>query len=187
MPFPVGPRAERELAATRRMRELGIHAPEPVEAFEVEELGVVVFEYIPEFTPLDELDPATIRSHAPTLFDSLATMHDDGLAHGDLRGENVLVADDDLDKYLDVPRTAFLLLDEFEDALEDARAYDVACALAALAPEIGVRDAVAAALTAYSPEALLDAREFLDFVNLRPDHRFDAAGLKGEIEKVAAS
>jgi hypothetical protein len=37
----------------------------------------------------------------------------------------------------------------------------------------------------YSTQQLLAAREFLDFVNMRPDHDFDSAAVKGEIEKRA--
>jgi tRNA A-37 threonylcarbamoyl transferase component Bud32 len=169
--------AEQALAATRRMRELGVNVPEPREAFAVEDLGVLVMEYLPAFRTLDELDTAAIRHHAPALFDALATIHDDGLAHGDLRGENVLVADDRL-FFIDATTVS-------EGAIDDARSYDVACALGALTPHIGARDAVAAAHDAYSADQLLAAGSFLDFVNIRPDHRFDAATVKGEIEKIA--
>jgi hypothetical protein len=72
-----------------------------------------------------------------------------------------------------------------EDAAADAKSYDLACALAALEPLIGARATVEAALTAYAIEDLVAALEFLDFVNIRPDHDFDAARLKGEIEKCA--
>ncbi|MFB6143433.1 MAG: RIO1 family regulatory kinase/ATPase [Halorientalis sp.] len=170
--------AEHELAATRRMRDLGVAAPEPLEAFEVDGYGVLVLEYLPAFETLDELDADAVERHAPTLFESLATMHDDGLAHGDLREENVLVADDQL-YFIDATSVR-------DGGIEDARAYDVACALGALTPLVGARAAVEAALEAYTPAELLDAREFLDFVNIRPDHRFDAATVKGEIEKAAA-
>ena len=187
--------AEHELAATRRMRELGINAPEPLEAFEVDGLGVLVMEYIPAFRTLDELDADAVTAYAPQLFAALATMHDNGLAHGDLREENVLVAggasegeggeppsdarpDDEL-YFIDATRVS-------EASIEDARSYDVACALGALTPHIGASETVEAALSAYSPGELLAACDFLDFVNIRPDHSFDAAAVKGEIEKVAA-
>jgi len=170
--------AEHELAATERMRELGINAPEPIEAFEVDGFGVVVFEYLASFRTLGELSADDVRSHAPALFASLATMHDAGLVHGDLRAENVLVAGDEL-YFIDATNVR-------GQSLDDASAYDLACALGALAPMIGARDAVDAALSAYSPADLLEAREFLDFVTIRPDHSFDAATLKGEIEKAAA-
>jgi tRNA A-37 threonylcarbamoyl transferase component Bud32 len=169
--------AEHELAATQRMGELGVNVPDPVEAFAVDEFGVLVLEYLPDFRTLDELDAATVQTHAPDLFDALATMHADGLVHGDLRAENVLIADGDL-YFIDATNVR-------GDGLDDARAYDVACALGALAPSIGAREAVASALTAYSPAELLDARDFLDFVNIRPDHSFDAAAVKGEIEREA--
>jgi serine/threonine protein kinase len=169
--------AEHELAATRRMRELGLNVPEPLEAFEVDGFGVLVLEYLPEFRTLDQLDAATVEGHAQDLFAALSTMHADGLVHGDLRAENVLVADGDL-YFIDATNVR-------GDALDDAQAYDVACTLGALAPEIGARAAVGAALTAYSPADLLDARAFLDFVNIRPDHSFDAAAVKGEIEREA--
>jgi len=170
--------AEHELEATRRMRELGLNVPRPVETFEHDGLGVLVLEYLPEFRTFDALAATEATGFAPDLFGALATMHDAGLAHGDLREENVLVADDEL-YFIDATSVR-------EDAIEDARAYDIACALGALAPHIGAHAAVEAALTAYDPGDLLAAREFLDFVNLRPDHDFDGAAVKGEIGKAAS-
>jgi tRNA A-37 threonylcarbamoyl transferase component Bud32 len=169
--------AENELVATRRMRELGVNAPEPIEAFEVQGLGVLVMEFLPDYRPLDELDPETVAGFAPELFASLATMHDNDLAHGDLRGENVLVADGTL-YFIDATSVR-------EGSIDDARSYDVACAMGALEPLIGAGATVDAALEAYSTDELLAAEEFLDFVNIRPDHDFDAAAIKGEIEKAA--
>jgi hypothetical protein len=175
--------AEHELEATRRMRTLGVDAPEPIEAFEHDGFGVLVLEYLPAFRTLDELPRERAESFAPTLFEHLAAMHDAGLAHGDLRAENVLVAPNGAGVetlyFIDATRVR-------EGAIEDARAYDLACALASLAPEIGAAVAVEAAAGVYSTEALLAARDFLDFVGLRPDHDFDAMLVKGEIEKVAA-
>jgi len=170
--------AKHELDATEQMREIGLNAPEPLEALEIDGLGVVVLEYLPEFRPLDELDRETERELAPRLFDALRTMHDHGLAHGDLRAENVLILDDDL-YFIDATNVG-------SKSRDDARSYDAACGLAALEPLIGAAATVDAAATAYTTEELLAARDFLDFVNIRPDHDFDAAALKGEIEKRAA-
>ena len=174
--------AEHELEATRRIRELGIDAPKPIEAFEHDGFGVLVLEYLSAFRTLDELPPDQVKSFAPTVFSHLETMHDAGLAHGDLRAENVLVAPDgdgvETLYFIDATRVR-------EGAIEDARAYDLACALASLSPEIGEHAAVEAAVSVYPTADLLAAREFLDFVGLRPDHDFDAMLLKGEIEKVA--
>ena len=170
--------ADHELAATERMVEIGVNAPAPIEAFEVEGLGVLVLEYLPEFRTLDDLDPDAVRVLAPSLFDALSRMHDHGLVHGDLRAENVLVSRGEL-YFIDATNVR-------EDGIDSGRAYDLACALAVLTPVIGARDAVDAALTRYSAEELLEAREFLDFVNIRPDHDFDAAVVKGEVEKRAS-
>jgi serine/threonine protein kinase len=167
--------AEHELDATRQMRTLGVNAPEPLEAFEYEGYGVLVFEYLPAFESLDELDPAAVERVVPALFDALSTMHAAGLVHGDLRGENVLVVDDDL-YFIDATKVR-------ADAIEDARAYDIACALAALEPLVGARTAVRAAREYYDDATLLAADSFLDFVNIRPDHDFDAVTVKGEISK----
>ncbi|WP_251331071.1 RIO1 family regulatory kinase/ATPase [Haloplanus pelagicus] len=170
--------AKHELEATERMREIGLNAPEPLEALEIDDLGVVVLEYLPEFRPLDELDRETERELAPELFAALRTMHDHGLAHGDLRAENVLILDGDL-YFIDATNVG-------TGGRKDARSYDMACGLAALEPLIGAPAAVEAAATAYTTEELLAALDFLDFVNIRPDHDCDAAALKGEIEKRAA-
>ena len=175
--------AEHELAATERMREIGVDAPEPIEAFEHEGVGVLVLEYLPKFRTLDELSIERTELFAPKLFDNLASMHAAGLGHGDLRAENVLVApnEDGVETlyFIDATRVR-------DGAIEDTKAYDIACALASLAPIIGPHAAVEAAESAYPSDDLLAAREFLDFVGLRPDHDFDTTLVKGEIEKLAA-
>ncbi|MFC6797605.1 MULTISPECIES: RIO1 family regulatory kinase/ATPase [unclassified Haladaptatus] len=170
--------AEHEFEATKKLREIGIDAPEPIEAFEFEDLGILVLEYLPEFRTLNELDRREALSYAPDLFEALATMHDNRLAHGDLRGENVLIANNTL-YFIDATNVK-------ESGLADARSYDLACGLAALEPIIGAGPAVDSALDSYSIEEVLAAREFLDFINMRPDHDFDASAVKGEIEKQAS-
>lgn len=170
--------AQHELAATRRMRDIGVNAPKPIEAFAFEDLGVLVFEYLPDFRTLEDLSPAEARTIAAELFASLSRMHDAGLGHGDLRAENVLVVDGEL-YFIDATSVR-------EDAAVDARSYDLACALAALEPGVGAHRAVDAALEHYDVTDLLAAREFVDFINMRPDHDFHAALLRGEIEKRAA-
>jgi hypothetical protein len=170
--------AEHELEATRKMRDLGVNAPAPVEAFETDGLGVVVLEFLPSFRPLSALETDEARRFASALFGALATLHANGLVHGDLRSENVLERDGEL-YFIDATNVR-------DDGIDRARPYDVACALAVLAPRIGARAAVAAAHEHYDAGDLLEAREFLDFVNMRPDHTFDAQRVKGEIEKVAA-
>jgi serine/threonine protein kinase len=169
--------AEHEFDAANRMRAAGLNVPRPVDAFEVEDLGVLVLEYLPDFRTFDDLADDEVRSHAPALFALLARMHDRDIAHGDVRGENILLQDDEL-YVIDATTVS-------EEGLVGARSYDLACALAELAPRIGPRDAVDAALDAYAVADVLAAREFLDFVALRPDHDFDGNALKGEIEKAA--
>jgi len=171
---PVG-MAEHELEATRQMRELGVEAPKPLEAFEHDGYGVVVFEYLPAFETLDELDEQAVVDLAPVLFEALARMHEAGLVHGDLRSENVLVAEGEL-YFIDATKVR-------EDAIDDARAYDVACALAALEPLTDAATAVAAAARYHPDDVLIAAESFLDFVNIRPDHDFEAVAVKGEIAK----
>ncbi|MGM0397944.1 MAG: RIO1 family regulatory kinase/ATPase [Halobacteriota archaeon] len=165
--------ARHELEATRRMAEIGVNAPDPVEVFEVDGLGVVVMEYLEDFVTLDKLPAEDVEEFASDVFQALSTMHANDLAHGDLREENVLVHDGAL-FFIDATNVD-------EDGIDDARAYDLACALAALEPHIGAEAAVTAAGTYYSPSALEEATSFLAFVNLRPDHDFDADAVEEEI------
>jgi tRNA A-37 threonylcarbamoyl transferase component Bud32 len=183
--------AEHELEATRKLREIGLNAPRPIETFEVDGLGVLVLEYLPDFEPLDQLPADEVQAHAKELFEALAVMHENDVAHGDLRGENVLVYEDDL-YFIDATNVS-------EDGIAGARAYDLASALSALEPLVGAKVAVEAALEHYDPggeharsraenaSALLEAQDFLSFVQIRPDHAFDMAALKGEIEKAASA
>ncbi|WP_330632432.1 RIO1 family regulatory kinase/ATPase domain-containing protein [Halocatena halophila] len=169
--------ATQEFEATQRMREVGINVPEPIEVFEYDGLGVLVVEFLNDFQTLSDLSSDGVERYAPSLFESLSSVHDVGLAHGDLRASNVLIADGNL-YLIDATKVR-------AEATESARAYDLACALAALEPQLGANTAVSNARAQYSLDDLLAAREFLDFVNLRPDHDFDAEGTKGEIEKQA--
>jgi len=139
---------------------------------------VLVLEFLPSFRTLGELSDDTVGAYAEPLFGLLARLHAAGLAHGDLRAENVLLSGDEL--YV-VDATTVR-----EAGMDSARAYDLACAMGALAPRLGAPETVAAAGRHYDGETLIAARDFLDFVSLRPDHSFDANRLKGELEKVAA-
>ncbi|MFC4544484.1 RIO1 family regulatory kinase/ATPase [Halosolutus amylolyticus] len=168
---------EHEYVATERMREIGVNAPRPIEAFEVNGLGVLVLEYLPAFESLEDVADSVVAARAPDLFAMLAQLHDHGLAHGDLRAENILLCGDDL-YFIDATNV-------HEDRVAETTAYDLACALAVLEPRIGARAAVDAATTAYDPETLLRARRFIDFVRLRPDHEFDSTTLRSEVEKAA--
>ena len=170
--------AEHELAATEAIRELGVNAPEPTEAFERDGLGVLVLEYLPDMVALDSLPAAQVTALAPALFATLARMHDAGIVHGDLRSENVLVVDGDL-YVIDATKVR-------EAAIDDARAYDLACALAVVESLVDARRAVAAATETADRDDLLAAEDYLDFVSIRPDHDFDAVALKAEIEKAVA-
>ena len=166
--------ATHELEATAAMIAAGLNAPEPYEAFSHDEYGVVVMEYLGGFETLEDLPAARIVRLAPELFAMLTRLHDAELAHGDLRAENVLVVDDEL-YFIDATRVD-------TDAIDEASGYDLACALAALEPHLGPTAAVDAARESYDESALLTARRYLDFVNVRPDHEFDAASLKGALD-----
>jgi serine/threonine protein kinase len=170
--------AEHELAATERMYEIGVNVPEPIEAFEHDGLGVLVMEYLPEFETLDQVDAGTVREYAVDMFESLQSMHDAGFAHGDLRGENVLLSGGEL-YFIDATKVD-------PGAAADARAYDIACGLAVLEPLIGAQEAVEAASAVYDPDVLVTADDFLDFVNIRPDHQFDVVAVTSELGKAAS-
>lgn len=169
--------AQHDLETTETMLEIGVNVPEPIEAFEVDGLGVIVMEYLPEYRALSDIDEPEVREFVPVFYQSLRTMHNNGVVHGDLRAENVLIHNDAL-YFIDATNIR-------NDLITKARAYDLACAIAVLTPLVGARFAVQTATEFYSTDELLDAREFLDFVNIRPDHDFDAARVKGEVEKRA--
>lgn len=168
-----------ELRATEELRSIGINAPKPIEAFGVGDMGIVVLEFLPQFRTLNDLDDVAVTEYAPEIFDSLSRMHDHQLAHGDLRDENVLIYEDQL-YFIDATNVR-------SDGIAAARAYDLASAIATLAPRIGSRRVVRLAANYYEPTDLLAAREFLDFVNLRPDYDFDSVHVKGEIDTISTS
>lgn len=165
-----------ELQATTQMREIGVNAPRPITVFEYQGLGVVVLEYLAEFRTFSQLSVDEQREFAGEIFDTLQLMHQHELVHGDLRDDNVLIANDTL-YFIDATGVQ-------SDRLPEARAYDIASALAVLGPRIGYRDAVRQATETFGSGPVRDARRYVDFVNFRPDHQFDADRLKEEIDHV---
>ncbi len=165
-----------EFEAAQRIREAGVDGPRPLAAFEIDDLGVLVSEYLPDPTPLSSLPDTEVRRLAPQAFDALARLHRAGLAHGDLQAENLLLSAGEL-YVIDATN-----VQDDPTARADARAYDLASALATFAPRVGAREAVAMARKRYDDGDLLAAREFLPFVALRPDHDFDVARVASTIE-----
>ena len=179
--------AAHELEATERIRAAGVNAPEPIETLEIDGLGVLVMEYLDGFEPLSTLSAERASAVLPAVFAALATLHDAGLAHGDVHAENVLVVDGEI-YFIDAtsvrepdPETAAA-----SDPRREAREYDVASALAAVTPLVGAREAVETARQQYSDDDLRGAREYLSVIDVRPDHDFDATALRAELERQIA-
>ncbi len=167
--------ATHELEATRKLQDLGVNTPEPIEAFEFDDHGVLVLEFLPDYRSLDEVDPDVVADYATALYEALDAMHEAEIVHGDLRAENVLLCDGEL-YFIDATKVR-------EGAVADARAYDVACAMAVLDALVDAPTAVRPAASVLDDEVLLAAVDFLEFVNVRPDHDFDTMAVTGEIEK----
>lgn len=170
--------AQHEVEAIETMRSIGLNAPEPIEAFAFGEFGVVIMEFLPDFQTLNEVAFDERTDLQVALFDALAVMHENEVVHGDLRSENVLVYDDEL-YFID----ATYVTDEWR---RDAKGYDLASAIAIASPRIGAKRTVELAEAHFSRDDLLNARRFLDFVKLRPDHDFDVVQVRGEIETLIA-
>lgn len=166
--------AEHEVQAVEAMRALGVNAPAPVDAFAYEDLGVVVLEYLPTFRPLSEVDLVDEPALVEDLFRSLARMHEGGVVHGDLRADNLLVDGREL-HFID----ATLVRKEWAS---EARGYDLACAIGVVTPDVGAKAAVRGAKRWFSDDELRNARRFLDFVRVRPDHQFDVVQVRAELE-----
>lgn len=170
--------AKHEVQAIQEMRDISMNAPEPVEVFAYGHFGVVVMEFLPEFETLDDIELVERPELQQELFASLAKMHEHGVAHGDLRAENVLLYEGEL-YFIDATLVS-------ESLLSDAKAYDLASAMAIMSPRIGAKQTIDLATQHFGREALLAARRFLDFVKLRPDHDFDVVQLRGEIDTQVA-
>ncbi|MFW5928881.1 MAG: RIO1 family regulatory kinase/ATPase [Halobacteriota archaeon] len=153
-----GEMAEHEMAAARRMRRAGVPAPEPLDVVELDDVALLVFEYIDDFEPLSQVD--LTDELVDLVFENLHRLHDSDLAHGDLSLENVLVVDGSI-YFIDATRLS-------PGERDDAVAYDLACALGALSSRRDADDVVEAARRHYSDDELVSARDYLVVVRLRP-------------------
>ena len=150
--------ARHEFESTRRMREVGVRAPEPVDVIEGDGEALLLFEYLDGFETLSEvsLDETTVRE----VFRMLRLLHRNRLAHGDLSLENVLVVDGDI-YFIDSTSVA-------DNGHDDAVAYDLACALGALSSRIPPSEVVSVASEFFDADDLRHALDFVAVVRLRP-------------------
>lgn len=166
--------ARHELESTRRMREIGVPAPEPLQVIDGEDDALIVYEYLDGYVPLEEtaLDDRIVDE----TFRHLRTMHDHGVAHGDFSPANVLVVDDE-PHFIDTTNVS-------EDGLDDAVAYDLACAMGGLSARMEPEDVVGAASRRYSATMIERSLDFLLVARLRPglERRFSLLELRAAID-----
>ncbi|MDY7081120.1 MAG: RIO1 family regulatory kinase/ATPase [Halobacteria archaeon] len=138
--------AEHEFELAQRMQEAGIRSPEPIEVLESGENALLVFEYNDEVVE--------------SVFATLRRLHQNRLAHGDFSLENVLVVDEEV-YFIDATNIK-------EEGYDDAVAYDLACALGALASRMNEDRIVEIASGFYTEDEIKHSLDFLVVVRLRP-------------------
>jgi glycosyltransferase 2 family protein len=117
-----------------------VPSPAPLLLGEMPGETLVLVTTIPDGTPGGE---AVSAAGAASLFGSLRRLHDAGVAHHDLRPDNVVMSGN---------RAGFSSLDAAEPgASELARRLDLVQALATLANVVGPADAITALRTGYGP------------------------------------
>lgn len=169
--------ARHEFEAAKRMREIGVRAPRPVDVVEADERALILFEYLDGFETLSEveIDDDTMRE----VFGLLRRLHDNGLAHGDFSLENVLVVDDEI-YFIDSTSIS-------EDGHDDAVAYDLACALGAFSSRVPPEEVVESASEFFDADDLRHATDFLVVVRLRPgiEEGFSIREIRNAVEETA--
>ncbi|MDY6780522.1 MAG: RIO1 family regulatory kinase/ATPase, partial [Halobacteria archaeon] len=165
--------ARHEYETISRMVEAGINASEPIDVIESDGFALLVLRYLDGFSPLSSLDDTEVDSELiSNVFETLRRLHDNGLAHGDFSLENVLVVDDEI-YFIDSTKVK-------EERYYDAVAYDLACALGALASRVGEETVIRAASEFYTSDEIEHALDFLIVVRLRPGigEGFSVRGLR---------
>lgn len=166
--------ARHEFEVTGRMRDLGVPTPEPLEVIEGEDDALIVYEYLEGYVPLGETDLGDDLLDA--VFEHLRTLHDHGVAHGDVSLANVLVVDG-VPHFIDATCVR-------DDGIDEAVAYDLACALGALASKRDPDDVVEAATAWYDADEIRSSLDFLIVARLRPgiERRFSVIELRRAID-----
>lgn len=165
--------ARHEFRSARSMGEAGVPSPEPVEVLPAGDNALLVVEYLPDFEALSAAEPP--QDALEDLFHYLRVLHGEGLAHGDMSPENVLLVDGDI-HFIDATRVR-------EGMEVEAVAYDLACALGTVSSVVDEETAVEAASTEYGSREFRRALDFLVVARLRPGirQRFSVRQLRNNI------
>lgn len=153
---------------------LGIPTARPYGYYQLNDiLYLVVCEYL-DAKPVTDIGSMSLEQ-MDQVFGYLRTMHRNGIFHGDIKPDNVMVGDKLY--ILDVGH----YLDEAPASLKQS--YDLACQIASFLQFQRPRDIVRMAGKHYSPQEMRAASEYLELIQKRPDIKFDDA-TKEELQRL---
>jgi tRNA A-37 threonylcarbamoyl transferase component Bud32 len=147
----------------KKIHELGVPTARPFGYHRIDGgLWLVVAEFL-DATPMADSGKVT-PEQVRTIFGYLKKMHRNGVFHGDLKPENIMLGD----------RIYILDVGRFRDGVrkERKRAYDLACLICSLLECLSPEKLAAIARKHYSRSDIRAAAGYLDLVQRRPDINF---------------
>lgn len=159
-----GDMAEHQCSTMKAIYGLGIPTAKPIGCYQLNDiLWLLLSEYL-EAKPVTEIGSMSLEQ-MDEVFGYLELMHRNGIYHGDIKPDNVMVGDKlyilDVGRYLEAaPRS-------------QKQAYDLASQIASFLPFQPAAEVVRLARKHYSKEDLKAASEYLELVQRRIDIKFD--------------
>ncbi len=159
-----GDMAKHQYETMTAIYNLGIPTAKPLGYYQLNEmLWLMVYEYL-DAKPVTDIGKMTLEQ-MDAVFAWLKLMHKNGIYHGDIKPDNVMLGDKlyilDVGRYLeDAPKS-------------QKQAYDLACQIASFLQFQPVEQIVSIARRYYSKEEMRSASEYLELIQRRIDMKFD--------------
>ncbi|HUL40057.1 MAG TPA: RIO1 family regulatory kinase/ATPase, partial [Methanomassiliicoccales archaeon] len=159
-----GDMARHQCDTMKVIYDLGIPTAKPYGCYQLNDiLWLLIYEFL-DAKPVTDIGRMSLEQ-MDEVFGWLKLMHKNGIYHGDIKPDNVMLGKDKL-YILDVGR----YLEEAPPSQKQA--YDLACQIASFLQFQPAEDIVMVARKHYSKEELREASEYLELIQRRIDIKF---------------
>jgi len=162
-----------EYEVMNKMKNTNINVPEPIEYGKYDDCGVIIIEYISDAIQFGKINDNDIGSKmAHKLYKSVSTLHKEGIPHGDLQPDNILVSNKKL--YI-------IDFNNIDYRYIDSQYYDIASVIATVSSIIEPKESVNIAKQYFSETDIKKCIRFIPVVTMQFGHDANKNKIKNAI------
>lgn len=169
---------QHEYEISKKINDLDIPSPKPIEYIDYNKCGMIILEYIPNTKQFGDLnkDDSNIDAITHELFECILTLHEANIPHGDLQQDNILISNDNQIYIIDA--------NNIDNNNIEYQYYDIASIISTVSIVLEPKKTIKIAQNYFDKKDIKKSKNFIDVINLQFGHNADSAKIKAEIDSL---